>query len=138
MSLVNPRRTYTLSLNGGTAGCTSQQNHRLGVLESRIEVGFVAGGLLTHGLSFGGSPIPTRAVVQKWCIVQNGYSVQSCGANVLTRRLLACGPPRCAGVTSYDSAMDSPMQGLSFNPTLMVVGALTWKRWIAQEQIFLR
>jgi len=36
--------------------------------------------------------------------------------------MLACGPPWCADVTSCDSVTDSPMQGLSFNPTLMVVG----------------
>ena len=41
---------HNLSLNSEYAGVLSQQNHRLGVLESRIEVGFVAGGLLTHGL----------------------------------------------------------------------------------------
>ena len=35
-------------------------------------------------------------------------------------------------MTPYDSVTDSPMQGLSFHPTLMVVGALMCKRWIVQ------
>ena len=54
------------------------------------------------------------------------------GANVLTDRIIACGPPRCVDVTSYDSVTDSPIQWLSFHPTLMVVGALMCKRWIVQ------
>ena len=51
---------------------------------------------------------------------------------VLDARMLARGPPRCADMTPRDSVTDSPMQGLSFHPTLMVVGALTLKRWIVQ------
>ena len=35
-------------------------------------------------------------------------------------------------MTLYDSVTDSPMQGLSFHLTLMVVGALSWKLWIVQ------
>ena len=54
----------------------------------------------------------------------------------LNARMLACGPPRCADMPSYDSVTDSPMQGLSFRPTLMVVGALTLKRWIVQFRSF--
>ena len=51
---------------------------------------------------------------------------------VLNARMLARGPLRCADMTPRDSVTDSPMQGLSFHPTLMVVGALTLKRWIVQ------
>ena len=51
---------------------------------------------------------------------------------MLTGRMVACGPSRCADMTLYDSVTDSPMQELSFHPTPMVVGALTWKRWIVQ------
>ena len=46
--------------------------------------------------------------------------------------MLACGPPLCADMTLYDSITDSPMQGLPFHPTPMVLGALMWKRWIVQ------
>ena len=54
------------------------------------------------------------------------------GANVLAGRMLACGPLLCADMTLYDSITDSPMQGLPFHPTPMVLGALMWKRWIVQ------
>ena len=62
------------------------------------------------------------------------------GANMLAGRMLACGPLLCADMTLYDSITDSPMQGLPFHPTPMVLGALMWKRWIAwivQLSIFL-
>jgi len=55
---------------------------------------------------------------------------------VLDARMLARGPPRCADMTPCDSVTDSPMQELSFNPTLMVVGALTLKQWIVQVGSF--
>ena len=42
------------------------------------------------------------------------------------------GPLRCSDVPLYDSVMDSHAHGLSFSPTLEVVGALMLKRWIAQ------
>ena len=55
---------------------------------------------------------------------------------VLNARMLARGPPLCADMTPYDSGTDSHMQGLSFHPTLMVVSALTLKRWIVQFGTF--
>ena len=55
---------------------------------------------------------------------------------VLNARMLACGPPRCAYMTPYDSGMDNPMQGLSFRPTLMVLGALMLKRRTVQFRSF--
>jgi hypothetical protein len=42
------------------------------------------------------------------------------------------GPLRCADVPLYDSVVDSHAHGLSFPPTLVVVGALMLKRWIVQ------
>ena len=38
----------------------------------------------------------------------------------------------CAYVPLYDSVVDSHAHGLSFPPTLVVVGALMLKRWIVQ------
>ena len=42
------------------------------------------------------------------------------------------GPLRCSDVPLYDSVVDSHAHGLSFPPTLVVVGALMLKRWIVQ------
>jgi hypothetical protein len=45
------------------------------------------------------------------------------------------GPLRCSDVPLYDSVVDSHAHGLSFPPTLVVLGALMLKRWIVQQRI---
>ena len=49
------------------------------------------------------------------------------------RKEVTHGPLRCADVPLYGSVVDSHAHGLSFPPTLVVVGALTFKRWIVQN-----
>jgi hypothetical protein len=48
------------------------------------------------------------------------------------RKEVTHGPRRCADVPLYDRVVDSHAHGLSFPPTLVVVGALMLKRWIDQ------
>ena len=47
-------------------------------------------------------------------------------------KVFTYGPLRCSDVHLYDSGVDSHAYGLSFLPTLVVVGALMLKRCIVQ------
>ena len=65
----------------------------------------------------------------------NELGVQRC-IWMVYGRVLPNGPLRNSDVPLYDSVVNSHAHGLSFSPTLVVVGALMLKRWISIKYQF--